>query len=78
MCPLTYLPSLLTEILLPRLNWLLSGKFLIFGFIFGVEIWRGCSSPYKAFRMLLLIFIGFGINERCFVEHKEVCCLMFP
>ena len=28
--------------------------------------------------MLLLLFIGFGMRERCFVEHKRVCCLMFP
>ena len=78
MCPLTYLPSPLTGILLPRLNRLLSGKFLIVGLVFGVEFWRGCFSPHKLSRMLLLVFIGFSMSERCLVEHKGVCCLLFP
>ena len=78
MCPLTYLPSLLTRILLPRLNRLLSGKFLIVGLVFGAEIWSGCFSPHELFGMLLLIFIRFGMSERCFVEHRRVCCVMFP
>ena len=78
MCPLTYLPSPLTEILLPRLNQLLLGKFLIVGLVFGAEFWRGCSSPHKLFRMLLFVFIGFGMSERCLVKHKGVYCLLFP
>ena len=77
MCPLTYLPSPLTGILLPRLNQLLSGEFLIVGLVFGAEFWRGCSSPYKLSRMLLLVFIGFSMSERCLVEYKGVCCLLF-
>ena len=78
MCPLTYLPSPLTGILLPRLNRLLSGKFLIIGLGFGVEFWRGCFSLHKLSRMLLLVFIGFSMSERCLVEHKGVCSLLFP
>ena len=77
MCPLTYLPSPLTGILLPRLKRLLSGKFLIVGLVFGAEFWRGCSSPYKLSRMLSLVFIGFNMSERCLVEYKGVCCLLF-
>ena len=78
MCPLTYLPSPLTRILLPRLKRLLSGKFLIVGLVFGIEYWRGCSSSHKLFRILLFIFIGFDMSEQCLVEHKGVCCLLFP
>ena len=78
MCPLTYLPSPLTGILLPRLNRLLSGKFLIVGLVFGAEFWRCCSSPHKLFRMLLLVFIGLSMSERCLAEQKGVCCLLFP
>ena len=77
MCPLTYLLSPLTKILLPRLNRLLSGEFLIVGLVFGVEFWRG-SSPHKLSRMLSLVFIGYNMSERCLVEHKGVCCLLFP
>ena len=72
MCPLTYLPYLLTQILFPRLNRLLSNKFLKIGFVFGNEIWRGCSSPHKLFRMLLLVFIGFDMSEQCLIEHRRV------
>ena len=78
MCPLTYLLSPLTKILLPRLNRLLSGEFLIVGLVFGVEFWRGCSSPHKLFRMLSLVFIGYSMSKQCLVEHKGVCCLLFP
>ena len=70
MCPLTYLPSPLTKILLPRLDRLLSGEFLIVGLVFGAEFWRGCFSPHKLSRMLLLVFIGFSMSERGLVEHK--------
>ena len=77
MCPWTYLLSPLTRILLPRLNRLLLGKFLIVGLIFGAEFWRSCFSRHKLSRMLLLVFIGFGMSERCLVEHKGVCCLLF-
>ena len=70
MCPLTYLPSPLTGILLPILNWLLLGKFLIVGLAFGAEIWRVCSSPCKLSRKLLMVFIGVNMSERRFVEHK--------
>ena len=78
MCPLIYLPSPLTRILFPRLNWLLLGKFLIVGLVFGAEFQRGCSLPHKLSRMLLLVFIGFSMSERCLVEYKGVCCLLFP
>ena len=77
MCPLTYLPSPLIGILLPRLNRLLSGKFLIVGLVFGAEIWRGCFSPYKLSSKLLFVSIGVNMSERRLVEHKGVCCLMF-
>ena len=70
MCPLTYLPSLLTGILLPRFNWLSLGKFLIVGFVFGIEIWRGCSSPCKLSRKLLLVSIGVSMSEWRLVEHN--------
>ena len=69
---------LLIGILLPRLNQLLLGKFLIVGLVFGAEFWRGCFSPHNLFRMLLLVFIRFGMSERCLVEHKGVYCLLFP
>ena len=72
MCPLTYLPSPLIGILLPRLNRLLSDKFLIVGLVFGTKTLRGCISPYKFSRMLLLVFIGIGMSERCVVEYKGV------
>ena len=70
MCPLTYLSSPLIGILLPRLNRSLLGKFFIVGLVFGAEILRGCFSPHKLFRVLLLIFIGFGMSKRSFVEHR--------
>ena len=70
MCPLTYLPSPLTRILFPRLNRLLLGKFLIISLIVGVEFWRDCSSPYKLSRMLLLVFIGFGMSEQCLLNTR--------
>ena len=70
MCPLTYLPFPLTKILLPRFNRLLSDKFLIDGLVFDAEFWRGCFSPHKLSRMLLFVFIGFGMSEGCLVEHK--------
>ena len=38
MCPLTYLLSPLIGTLLPRLNRLLLGKFLIVGLVFDAEI----------------------------------------
>ena len=78
MCPLTYLPFPLTGILFPRLNWLPSGGFLIVGLVFGAKICRGYSSPREFFRMLLVVFIGFGMSKRCFVKHRGVCCLMLP
>ena len=78
MCPLTYLPSPLTGILLHRLNQLHLGEFLIVDLVFDIEILRSCSSPCKLFEMLLLIFIRISMSERCFVEYMEVCCLMFP
>ena len=74
MCPLTYLPYPFTRILLPRLNWLLSDEFLIVGLAFGVEILRGCSSPYKFFRMLLLISIGSSMSENYLIEHNYFLC----
>ena len=77
MCPLTYLPSPLTGILLPRLNRLLSGKFLIVGLVFGVEFGKDCFSLCKLSKKLLLVFIGVSMSEWCLVEHKEVYCLMF-
>ena len=61
MCPLTYLLFLLIEILLPRLNRLLSGKFLIVDLVFGAEIWRDCFSPCKLSRKLLFVSIGVSI-----------------
>ena len=70
MCPLTYLPSPMIEILLLRLNRLLSGEFLIVGLVFGAEIWRGCFPPHEFFIMLSFVFIGFGMSKRCFVGHK--------
>ena len=76
-CPLTYLPSTLTEILLPRLNQLLLGKFLIVGFVLDAKIWRGCSSPCKLSENLLLVSIGFNMSEQHLVEHEGVCFLMF-
>ena len=78
MCPLTYLPSPLTGILLHRLNRLLLGEFLIIGLVFGAEFWRDCSSLHKLSKMLLFVLIGFSMSERCLVEHKGVCCLLFP
>ena len=77
MCPLTYLPSPLTEIRLPRLNRLLLGKFLIVSLVFGANIWRGCSTPCRLSRKLLLVSIGVSMSEQRLVEHKGVCCLMF-
>ena len=70
MCPLTYLPSPLTRIPLSRFNWLLLGKFLIVGLVFGAEIWRDCSSLCKLSRKLLLVSIGVNMSERHLVEHK--------
>ena len=64
---------LLTEILLPRLNRLLLGEFLIVGLVFDV-----CYSTHKLSRMLLLVPIEVSMSEWCLVEHKRVCCLMFP
>ena len=60
----------MTGILLPRLNRLPLGGFFIVDLVFGAEIWRGCFSPHEIFRMLLLVFIGFGMSERCLVEHR--------
>ena len=77
MCPLTYLPSPLTGILLLRLNRLLSNKFLIVGLVFGAEFWKGCFSSCKLSRKLLLVSIEVSMNEGRLVEHKGVCCLMF-
>ena len=77
MCILTYLPSPLTGILLPKLNRLLSGEFHIVEFVFGAEISRGCFSPCRLSRKLLLVSIEVSMNERRLVEHKGVCCLMF-
>ena len=78
MCPLTYLPSLFSGILFPRFNQSFLGKFLIVDLDFGVEILRGCSSPSKISRMLLFISIVFSMSERCFLEHRRECCLVFP
>ena len=78
MCLLTYLPSPLIGILLPRLNRLLSDKFLIVGLVFDAEFWKGCFLPHKLSRMLLLVLIALSMSERCLVEHKGVCCLLLP
>ena len=77
MCSLTYLPSSLIGILLSKLNRLLSDKFLIVDLVFGVEFWRGCSSPCKLSKKLLLVSIGVGMSERCLVEYNGICLLMF-
>ena len=78
MYPLTYLPSLLIGILLSTLNRLLSGEFLIVGLVFGDEILRGSFSPCKLSRMLLFVSVGVSMSEQYVVEHKGVCCLLFP
>ena len=78
MCPLTYLPSPLIGILLPRLNRSLSREFLIVGLVFRTKTLRGYYSSYKLFKILLLVSIGVIMSERCLVEHKGVYCLMFP
>ena len=78
MCPLTYLPSPLTRILLPRLNQLLLGKFLMVGLVFDAKILRGCFSPCKLSRMLSFVSIAIIMNDQYLVEHKGVYYLMFP
>ena len=78
MCPLTYLPSLLTGILLPRLNWLFSSKFLIVVLVSDYEILRGCFSPCELSRMLLLVSIADSMSEQCLVEYRWVYCFKFP
>ena len=77
MCPLTYLPSPLIGILLPRLNQLLLGEFHIVGLVFGAEFWRGCSSLCKISRKLFLVSIGFNTSDLRLVEYKGVYSLMF-
>ena len=62
MCPLTYLPSPLIEILLPRLNQLSLSEFFIVGLVFDFDILKSCSSPHKLSRMLLLVFIRFDMS----------------
>ena len=51
--------------------------FVIVDLVFGTKILKDCSSPYKLFQKLSLIFIGVSMSEQCFVEHKGICCLMF-
>ena len=74
---LTYLPSPLTRILLSRLSWSLLGKFLIVDLVFDAEILKAFSSSCKLSRMLLLVSIEVSMSERCLVECRGVCCLMF-
>ena len=78
MCPLTYLPSPLTRILLPKLNRLLLGEFFIVGLVFGAEFWKGCLSPCKLSRKLLVVSIEVSMSEGRLVEYNGVCYLLFP
>ena len=77
-CPLIYFSSSFTGILLSKLNRLLLSKFLIVDFVFEATILRGCSLPCKLFRKLFFVSIKVDMSEGCLVEHKRVCCLIFP
>jgi hypothetical protein len=67
-----------TQALFPQYRQSLEGSFLKVYLICGFEILVYSSPHCKLFRKLSLDPRRFSMSKWHLIEHKEVCCLMFP